>query len=92
MNESAWKTFLMEYNRELLSYEQVVEALSPELIQAGWLGYPGASESEVAATETRLTVSLPPSYRAFLKVSNSCLVKHEIPFDEKYVFDGEFTG
>src|SRR6266851_1738567 len=70
MNESAWKAVLSEYNRELLSYEEVVEALPRELIKAGWLGYSGASEAEVAATETRLASDLPPSYRAFLKVSN----------------------
>jgi hypothetical protein len=70
MTESEWKTFLVEYNRELLSYEQVVEALPRELIKAGWLGYAGAPEDEVAATEKRLATRLPPSYRAFLKASN----------------------
>lgn len=70
MNESEWKTFLTEYNRELLSYEQVVEALPRELIKAGWLGYNGAPEPEMAATEKRLATHLPPSYRAFLKASN----------------------
>src|SRR3954468_17728672 len=70
MTESEWKTCLTEYNRELLSYEQVVEALPRELIKGGWLGYPGASEKEVAATEKRLATRLPPSYRAFLKASN----------------------
>src|SRR5882672_8491240 len=70
MNESEWKTFLIEYNRELLTYEEVVEALPRELIKAGWLGYAGASEAEAAAAEKRLATRLPPSYRAFLKVSN----------------------
>jgi hypothetical protein len=70
MNESAWKAFLTEYNRELLSYEEVVEAVPRELIKAGWLGYSEASEAEVMAAEKRLATRLPPSYRAFLKVSN----------------------
>src|SRR5581483_3109179 len=70
MNEAAWKLFLTEYNRELLSYETIIEALRCELVKAGWLGYPGASEEEVAATEKRLKNRLPPSYRTFLKVSN----------------------
>jgi hypothetical protein len=70
MNATKWKTFLTEYNRELLSYEEVVEALPRELIKAGWLGYPSASEAVVAATEKRLATHLPSSYRAFLKVSN----------------------
>jgi hypothetical protein len=70
MIESEWKSFLTEYNRELLSYEEVVERLPRELIKAGWLGYSGAAEAEVAAAEKRLAATLPPSYRAFLKVSN----------------------
>ena len=49
MNESEWKSFLTEYNRELLSYEQVVEALPRELIKAGWLGYDGATERKLVA-------------------------------------------
>jgi len=70
MNESEWKTFLTEYNRELLSYEEIVEQLPRRLITAGWLGYPGASEVEITKAEKKLAISLPPSYRAFLKVSN----------------------
>lgn len=70
MSESEWKTFLAEYNRELLSYEQIVEALPREIIKTAWLGYSGASEDEVVATEKRLAASLPPSYRAFLRTSN----------------------
>src|SRR5437773_4417510 len=70
MNETEWKSFLAEYNRELLSYEEVVERLPRNLIKAGWLGYGGASESNVAAAEKRLSTRLPACYRAFLKVSN----------------------
>jgi hypothetical protein len=70
MNESEWKTFLTEYNEELLSYEQIVEALPRELIKAVWLGYNGVAEAEIVATEKRLDTRLPPSYRTFLKVSN----------------------
>ena len=70
MNESDWKVFLTEYNCELLSYEEVVEALPRELIKAGWLGYAAASEAEVTAAEIRLAVRLPPCYGAFLRVSN----------------------
>ncbi len=39
-------------------------------IKAGSLGYAGAAETEIAAAEKRLAVGLPPSFRAFLKVSN----------------------
>jgi hypothetical protein len=70
MTESEWKTFLADYNRELLSYEQIVESLPRKIIKAGQLGYAGASEAEVLKTEKRLRARLPPSYRAFLKTSN----------------------
>lgn len=70
MNESQWSTFLGEYNRELLSYEEIVETLPSQLIKAGWLGYSGASETELTAAEQRLEARLPPSYRAFLRVSD----------------------
>jgi hypothetical protein len=70
MTESEWKTFLADYNSELLSYEQIVEALPRKIVKAGQLGYNGASEDEVLKTEKRLATRLPPSYRAFLKASN----------------------
>jgi hypothetical protein len=70
MNETSWKSFLTEYNRELMSYEEIVERLPPELIKAGWLGNAGATEAEIAVIEKLLTANLPPSYRSFLKVSN----------------------
>jgi SMI1 / KNR4 family (SUKH-1) len=40
------------------------------VIEAGWLGFPAASETEIEALETRLNKPLPPSYRAFLMTSN----------------------
>jgi hypothetical protein len=70
MNESEWKAFLAEYNRELLSYEEVVKVLPREVIKKGWLGYPSATDEELKAIEKRLTTRLPPSYRAFLRISN----------------------
>ena len=81
MNETEWKSFLIEYNKELLSYEEVVERLSPELIKAGWLGYAGASDAGIAAAEKRLERMLPPSYRAFLKASNGWR------FPSNFIFD-----
>ncbi len=40
------------------------------VVASGWLGYSGATDEQLAALETRLGVTLPPSYRAFLSVSN----------------------
>jgi hypothetical protein len=44
--------------------------ISSEVIESGWLGYPAATEDQIADLEARLGQSLPPSYRAFLEVSN----------------------
>jgi cell wall assembly regulator SMI1 len=40
------------------------------MVEAGWLGEPGATEEMIDATERRLGVPLPPSYRQFLAESN----------------------
>jgi SMI1/KNR4 family protein SUKH-1 len=53
------------------NHDHLVETdISPEVIASGWLGYPGATETQIAGLEARLGQSLPPSYRAFLKISN----------------------
>jgi len=44
--------------------------ISSEVIASGWLGYPGATDDQIADLEARLGQSLPPSYGAFLEVSN----------------------
>lgn len=41
-----------------------------EILASGWLGYPPATDAQIAATEKRLGLTLPPSYKSFLKVSN----------------------
>jgi hypothetical protein len=49
----------------LLKYD-----ITPEVRASGWLGYPAATEDQIKRLESRLGKTLPPSYRAFLKVSN----------------------
>jgi SMI1 / KNR4 family (SUKH-1) len=72
-DESAfdWESFLRRWSQE------VIEAIGDErgklpikVMKSGWLGYGGATEEQIADAEARLGKSLPPSYRAFLKVSN----------------------
>ncbi|HZG65791.1 MAG TPA: HEAT repeat domain-containing protein, partial [Herpetosiphonaceae bacterium] len=55
---------------DIIEAEEYWSDLPPEVIAAGWLGYPGATEEQIAAAEARLGTTLPPSYRDFLKVSN----------------------
>ena len=65
-----WKDLLTEWNQELLADEDIRADLPPEVIAAGWLGYPGATEAQLEQLEERLGTPLPPSYRMFLRFSN----------------------
>lgn len=67
-----WDGFLRQWSQAILASMDGADhqLLPPEVIESGWLGYPGASEADLQRTETRLGVRLPPSYRAFLQVSN----------------------
>ncbi|MET9491621.1 SMI1/KNR4 family protein [Nocardia sp. NPDC006630] len=60
-----WRPWL-----ELWSEERIATCdpgdLDPEVAQQRWLGYPPATEADVAAVEQRLGLRLPPSYRSFL--------------------------
>jgi hypothetical protein len=70
MDDFDWRSFLNQWSMALLRSEKLGRGLPQEEIDALWLGYPGASEEQVAQAESRLGTVLPPSYRAFLKASN----------------------
>lgn len=71
MSSFDWERFLKRWSQELLeSLDSDRHTLPPDVIASGWLGYPGATEADIAQAETRLGAKLPPSYRAFLKVTN----------------------
>jgi hypothetical protein len=72
MSAFEWERFLQQWSQAILETmdEAEKQLLSPEVLETGWLGYPGATEAEIARAESRLRLRLPPSYRAFLKVSN----------------------
>ena len=71
MNAFNWERFLKRWSQELLeSMGQEREQVPSEVMRSGWLGYPGATEEQIARAEARLETTLPPSYRAFLKVTN----------------------
>lgn len=71
MNSFDWESFLRQWSQEILeSIDRDRESLPPEVIESSWLGYAGATEEQIAQAEARLGSTLPPSYRAFLKVSN----------------------
>lgn len=65
-----WPGLMTQWNAELVADDEIRGLLPPEVVASGWLGYPGATEEQLAALETRLGAALPPSYRAFLVYSN----------------------
>ena len=69
MTDFEWRPFLERWSRELIDAGEASE-LAPEIRDAGWLGYAGATDEQLARLEARLGTSLPPSYRAFLRTSN----------------------
>jgi hypothetical protein len=75
-----WQPWLDRWNGELLARFDPAQAdafvdplVTRAVVDSGWLGYPGVSEAQLAELEARLGTALPPSYRAFLHVSNGFL-------------------
>jgi hypothetical protein len=69
-NTFDWYKFLGQWSQELISNSKYAIHLPKAVKESGWLGFPGASEEQINQLEDRLQISLPPSYREFLKVSN----------------------
>lgn len=70
MDPFDWTAFLSAWSRELLEVEELAVQLPAEVVASGWLGFPGATEQQLAQAEAHLGAPLPPSYRDFLRVTN----------------------
>jgi len=70
MSEFDWRNLLTQWSAKILQSGMFDQELPPDVIASGWLGYPGATAAQIAQAEARLGQQLPPSYRAFLLVSN----------------------
>lgn len=70
MTRFNWQDLMTAWNQDLLADEDIQAGLPPEVLAAGWLGYPGATEEQIQQLEERLGTPLAPSYRAFLRFSN----------------------
>lgn len=67
MKIHAWEPFLHTWSAERDAARRAEEPAEPPL---GWLGFEPAAPERIAALETRLGAPLPPSYRAFLEVTD----------------------
>lgn len=72
MPEADWNKLLRNWSDRLITADDGAE-LPPQARQKCWLGLPGATDEQIAALEERLKIPLPPSYRAFLKLTNGWL-------------------
>ena len=82
MNNFDWEDFLKQESRKAIAkckenqrddpygiWNEFI-AEYPDVMASEWLGFPGASETQIVAAETRLGVNLSLSYREFLKITN----------------------
>ncbi|MGE3273018.1 MAG: SMI1/KNR4 family protein [Chloroflexota bacterium] len=83
MNRASWQNLLTRWNAELLARPEILERVpgATDAAATGWLGYPPATASQIAAAEARIGKRLPPSYRAFLEVSNGWRVLGDFHWD-----------
>jgi hypothetical protein len=70
MNAAEWTTFLATWTDAIGARETENRNTRREIDPIHGLGFPGATDAQIAATEARLGVSLPSSYSEFLKVTN----------------------
>ena len=70
MDAAEWKNFIATWTRELVDRKSNNPNTRRDLNPVTGLGFPGATEAQIVGAESRLGVSLPPSYREFLKATN----------------------
>ena len=76
MNADQWRELLLEISRVILAQDQPGNDdvnrpnFTLEIHAAGYIGFEGATETQIVAAETGLGIRFPPSYRTFLSVSN----------------------
>lgn len=65
-----WRDLLAVWSPLILASPDYDHLVSSASRSSGWIGSPRALEDRIAALETRLRMSLPPSYRSFLAVTD----------------------
>jgi hypothetical protein len=70
MTPEHWRAVLSTWSREILAVEAYRREFPIEVVESEWLGYPGATDEEITATEASLDITVPLPYHAFLTVTN----------------------
>ena len=68
--EGKLRKLLSSLSKAALADPDYAATLDDEVVESGWLGFPGASDEELAELSRRLGAPLPPSYETFLRVTN----------------------
>jgi hypothetical protein len=61
---------LLTHWSEAVLASRIRKELPEALRESRWLGFAPATDAQITAAETRLKIALPPSYKAFLSVSD----------------------
>ena len=71
MADFDWLAFMQNWRKEALPFDGSFRFLGQETpVATEWMGYEGASPKAIQATEARLGMTLPPSYKQFLLATN----------------------
>lgn len=70
MDDFGWDDFLRRYSQEILADESLHNIIPENARRLGWLGYEGATDSQILTLESSINLSLPRSYLSFLRISN----------------------
>lgn len=65
-----WMTLLSRLSMLLLRSDDLKGELTEKMLATAWCGQAAAAEGEIFGAEMRLGITLPPSYRSFLSISN----------------------
>ena len=74
MTHFAWQELMQQWNQAAFADAEWASFIPKQARASRWLGYSGATDADIAATEARLGMDLPPSYRSFLKYSNGWML------------------
>jgi hypothetical protein len=72
LTDDDWRRLMQEWNVDVLERipDDMFGEIEASLREEAWLGFPAASEEEVASAESRIGAPLPASYRGFLGYTN----------------------
>jgi hypothetical protein len=65
-----WQEFLTGWSHKVIQLKLQAHLWDPQASAARWLGRAAAAEDQIRAIEAQLQMTLPPSYRTFLALTN----------------------